>query len=455
MKQTTGQHWSKWVRLSVYVLALIVALVGGLPAHAQTGAGQVDLLVIKGAITPIVKGYILRGIEKAETDGAAALIIQLDTPGGSVELTKDIIQSMVASRVPVVVYIAPTGAHAASAGTFITLAGHIAAMAPGTSIGAASPVSGAGEELPETAKEKAIAILEADIKALAKRRGEKAIEWAAQAVREAKAATEDEALELGVIDLIATDVRDLLRQLDGREIVVAGESVILHTRDAPLNRLPMTTVEEFLHAITDPNIAFILMTLGLNGILFELSSPGGYVAGIIGAICLLLALYALGVLSVNYTGLLFIILAFVLFIVDIKAPTHGVLTAGGIASFILGSLLLFNTPYARVSTSLVVTVGLATGAFFAFVVAKAVGAQKRRAVTGSEGMIGEIGVARTPLTPTGTVFVQGELWNAVAEEAPIEPGRPVQVVRREGFRLWVRPAEDRASHSRDSKPADD
>jgi len=396
---------------------------------------------VDGAITPIVKEYILRGIEQAERDGAAMLLIQMDTPGGSVTLTKDITQRMTASRVPIVVYIAPTGAYAASAGTFITLAGHAAAMAPGTSIGAASPVAGGGEDLPETAKEKEISILEADIKGLAKKRGEEATEWAALAVREAKAATEDEALELGVIDLIAGSVPDLLEQLDGMEITVAGEPVTLHTAGLPANELPMSPLENLLHTITDPNIAFILMTLGLNGILFELSNPGGYFAGVVGGICLLLALYAMGVLSVNYTGLLFIVLAFVLFIVDIKATTHGVLTVGGIASFIIGSLILFNSSYAQVSISLVITVGLATGAFFAFVVAKALGAQRRQPTTGSEGLIGEIATVRTDLTPAGTVLIKGELWDAETDGITIERGQRVEVLRRDGFRLWVRPVD--------------
>jgi membrane-bound serine protease (ClpP class) len=430
------------VRALLYLAAILLSLLSGFTAQAQNGGSRIDLLVVEGAITPIVKEYILRGIEQAERDKAAILLIQMDTPGGSVTLTKDITQRMTAARVPIVVYIAPAGAHAASAGTFITLAGHVAAMAPGTSIGAASPVAGGGEDLPETARDKEIAILEADIKGLAKGRGEDAVEWAALAVREAKAATEDEALNLGVIDIVASSVPDLLQQLDGMEITVAGEPVTLHTTDLPINELPMSPLEQLLHTITDPNIAFILMTLGLNGILFELSNPGGYFAGVVGGICLLLALYAMGVLSVNYTGLLFVALAFVLFIVDIKAPTHGILTIGGIASFIIGSLILFNSSYAQVSISLVVTVGLATGAFFAFVVAKAIGAQRRQPTTGSEALIGQIAVVRTPLTPAGVVLVKGELWTAETEAGTIERDQRVVILRREGFRLWVKPIAD-------------
>jgi membrane-bound serine protease (ClpP class) len=395
-------------------------------------------------VTPIVKQYILRGIESARVDGADALVIQLDTPGGSLDLTQDITESMLASPVPIVVYVAPRGAYAASAGTFITLAAHFAGMAPGTSIGAASPVAGGGADLPATEKEKTTAVLEADLKGKAARRGEKAVAWAGQAVREAKAATADEALELGVIDAIADDVPDLLRQLDGRETEIAGAKVTLHTAGAPIQTLPMTPIEQLLHTITDPNIAFILMTLGVNGLLFELSSPGTFVPGIVGGICLLLALYSMGVLSVNYAGLLLVALAFVLFIVDIKAPTHGVLTAGGIVSFILGSLILFNStataPYARVSTELVVIVGVAMGAFFAFIVAKAVGSLRRKPTTGAEGLVGRNGTARTRLDPDGMVYVRGELWTALSAGGPVEAGQTVTVVEVDGFRLVVKPA---------------
>jgi membrane-bound serine protease (ClpP class) len=279
--------------------------------------------------------------------------------------------------------------------------------------------------------------LQADIEGLAKRRGEKAVEWARQAVSEARAATAEEALELGVIDFIAVDLSDLLRQMDGFTVTVNGREVTLHTEGAPTEELPMTAAERFLHTITNPNIAFILMTLGLNGILFELSSPGGYAAGVVGAICLLLAFYALGVLDVNYSGLLFIALAFVLFVLDIKAPTHGVLTVGGIVSFVLGSLILFNSPFYSVSRNLVVGVGLATGAFFAFVVAKAVTIQRRPATTGAEGLVGALGNARTDLSPGGTVFVKGEWWQAEAEDGPLQAGERVRVKSVEGFRLRV------------------
>lgn len=429
------RSWRWWVLL-LYISLGLLSLAP--PLAAQEPAGRAEVLRVEGAITPIVATYIERGIASAEMEGADLLIIVLDTPGGSVDVTRRVTRRMQESRVPIVVYVAPEGAHAASAGTFVTLAAHIAAMAPGTSIGAASPIAGGGEELGETAKEKAVSILEADVEGLARRRGEKAVAWARSAVREAKAATEQEALELGVIDLVATDLGDLLDKLDGRQVEVDGRWVTLETEGMALHEMEMNAVEQFLHVITDPNIAFILMTLGINGILFELSSPGGYVAGIVGGICLILGLYALGVLEANWIGLLLIAVAFVLFVLDVKAPTHGILTLGGVASFVFGSLILFQSPYYQVSRALIIGVALATAAFFAFAVAKAVRAQVRRPVTGLEGMIGQVAEARTDLDPRGSVFLMGEWWDAIAEDGPISKGEKVVVVGYEGFRLRVR-----------------
>jgi membrane-bound serine protease (ClpP class) len=424
------------VRWIVYLVLIFTSLLSPV-ANAQAGR-QVLVMEVTGPVTPVMLSYIERGIQEAEGRDAEALIMMLNTPGGDVDLTKQIIQAIVASDVPVVVYVAPRGAFAASAGTFITLAGHVAAMAPNTSIGAASPVSSQGQEIPETLKSKIVNILQADIEGLAKRRGEKAVEWARQAVSEAKAATAEQALNLGIIDFIATDVPDLLRQMDGFTVTLHDREVTLNTKDVTIEELPMTAIERLLHTITNPNIAFILMTLGINGILFELASPGGYAAGVVGVICLLLAFYALGVLDVNYTGLLFIALAFILFVVDIKAPTHGVLTAGGIASFVLGSLILFNSPIYAVSRSLVFSVALTTGAFFAFVVAKAVAIQRRVATTGAEALVGALATARTDLSPVGTVFLKGEWWKAEAEDPPIKAGEQVRVKSVEGFRLRVK-----------------
>jgi membrane-bound serine protease (ClpP class) len=418
-------------------LLFLVALSFAPVAQAQTGS-QVDVLTVKGAITPIVASYIDRGIGTADVDGSACLIIELDTPGGSVQVTEEIIQAMKAATVPIVVYVYPQGAKAASAGTFLTLAAQVAAMAPSTRVGAAHPVDMSGQTMSEAVEAKAVNDAVAMIKGLAQPRGPDAVAWAEQAVRESSSITDQEALDLGVIDFVAPDLTSLLDDLDGRQVQVGGQSVTLHTKGASVNRLPMNAIEGFLHTITDPNIAFLLMTLGLNGIIFELSQPGGYLAGVVGAICLVLALFSLGVLSVNWTGLVFVVLAFVLLIADVKAPTHGILTFLGVASFILGSMILFSSPFAQVSLTLVVAVALTTGIFFAFVVAKVVGIHHRRPTTGVEGLIGQSAVARTDLNPSGTVFLKGELWHAVSPEGLVRNGERVEIIAVDGFTLKVR-----------------
>ncbi len=407
-------------------------------ALAQGTRPQVDVLTIRGAVTPVFASYIERGIREAETDGAEVLIIQLDTPGGSVEIMQQVVQSMTSARVPIVAYVAPRGARAASAGTFIVLGAHLAAMAPNTTIGAASPVGQQGEDLPETMAEKAENVLVATIKGLARRRGEKAVEWVEKAVREAAAATEDEALEMGIIDIVAPDLPSLIEALDGREVMLGQRAVTLRTHDAVVHNIDMNLIEGFLHTITDPNIAYILLIIGLNGLLFELANPGAILPGVVGGICLLLGLYALGVLNVNYTGLGLILLAFILFIADVKSPTHGILTAGGILSFILGSLILFNTPLYAVSRGLIISVALVTASFFAFAIQKALQAQRQQPTTGQEGLIGATAVARSDLNPKGMVWVSGELWRAVAEDGTVAKGEKVQVVGREGLQLRVR-----------------
>lgn len=423
------------ISLSAAILGLVLLLVA--PAGAQA-PGKVGVLNVKGAITPVVLSYLNRGLRYAQDGNVSLLVIQLDTPGGSVEIMKSLTDEMIRSSVPIAVWVGPEGARAASAGTFVVLAAHVAAMAPGTTIGAASVVSMQGQELDETSKAKITNDLTARIRNFTQRRGAQAQDWAERAVTEAIAATADEVYKLGVIDYIAPTIPDLLRQMDGMTVRVAGKDTVLRTADLPVENLPMTLPEQFLHLITDPNIAFILLTLGLNGLLFELSSPGGFAAGIIGGICLVLGLYALGVLSVNWTGILFIILAFVLFIVDIKAATHGVLTVGGIASFVFGALILFSSPVYTISRALVISVAGGTGAFFAFAVSKALMAQKRKPATGREGLIGMRAVVRIPLEPEGMVMLAGELWKARAEEGTIDSGQTVEVVGLEGFTVIVR-----------------
>jgi membrane-bound serine protease (ClpP class) len=418
-------------------LVLLVALSFAPAAEAQT-ASQVDVLTVKGAITPIVAAYIDRGISTAENDGSACLIIELDTPGGSVQVTEEIVQSMKAAAVPIVVYVQPTGAKAASAGTFVTLAAHLAAMAPGTRIGAAHPVDMSGQEMSEAVEAKSVNDSVALIKGLAESRGPEAVAWAESAVRESSSITDDEALQRGVVDLVAKDLPTLVQELDGREVVVNDQAVTLVTQGARINQLPMSAIESLLHTVTDPNIAFLLMTIGLNAIIFELSQPGGYLSGVIGAICLVLALFSLGVLSVNWTGLIFVVLAFILFIADVKAPTHGILTALGVMSFILGSMILFSSPFAQVSLHLVAAVALSTGAFFAFVIAKVLGIHRRRPITGIEALVGQLAVARSDLDPEGTVFLKGELWQAVVSEGSVRRGEQVEITEVSGFKLRVR-----------------
>jgi len=442
-----GVSFMKLVRWFFRILHLSLIAIGLLSlsfdALAQETGPRVDVLTIRGAVTPVFASYIERGIREAETDGAEVLIIQLDTPGGSVEIMQRVVQTMTSARVPIVAYVAPQGARAASAGTFIVLAAHLAAMAPNTAIGAASPVGQQGEELPETIAEKAENVLVATIKGLVERRGEKAVEWVEKAVREAAAATEEEALELGVIDIVAPDLPTLIEELDGREVTLGRSTVVLHTHDATVHNINMNLVEEFLHTITDPNIAYILLILGLNGLLFELANPGAILPGVVGGICLLLGFYALGVLNVNFTGLGLILLAFILFVADVKSPTHGILTTGGIVSFILGSLILFNTPLYAVSRSLIVSVALVTAGFFAFAIQKALQAQRRRPTTGQEGIIGATAVARSDLNPEGMVWVSGELWRAVVEDGTVTKGEKVEVVGQEGLQLRVRRLGDR------------
>jgi membrane-bound serine protease (ClpP class) len=431
---------NRWARGIVSLLWLVLLLSGATVLAQEDAARHVTILEIEGPVTPVMISYIERGINTAAADGAEALIIKLNTPGGQTDLMSEVVQLLLDADVPTVVFVFPRGAYAASAGTLITLGAHIAAMAPGTTIGAASPVGSEGEDLGETMEAKVKEDLKAQARALASRRGEEAVAWAESAIEEAKAATADEALEMGVIDFVADDVDDLLLQMDGFQVEINREEVTVHTAGAETRELPMNFVEQLLHIITNPTVAFILLTIGINAILFELSSPGGYAAGIVGALCLLLAFYALGVLPVNYTGLILIGLAFVLFVVDLKAPTHGVLTAGGVASLVAGALLLFNSPLYQISLSAVVAVALVTGLFFAFAVAKVVQSHRRPTVTGREGLIGQVALARSRLNPGGTVFVKGELWRATALDGPIAPGEEVEIVSVDGFHLEVKKA---------------
>jgi len=413
-------------------------------ARAQTGSPLVLVLTADGPLTPAMKEYLQRGIGIADQRGAEAMILQLNTPGGSIDLMTEMVQLMRASHVPVVVYVTPNGAMAGSAGTVITLAGHVAAMAPETMIGAASPVGSQGEDLGATLEKKIKEATKALARSLAERRGTDAVALAESMIDDARAVSASEALKVGLVDFIATDMNDLLTQLNGFSVETVDGQKTLNTLGAVTEDLPMSFVERLLDILVNPNIVFLLVTIGVQALLIELSSPGGWVAGFAGAACLALAAYGLGVLPVNWFGALFIVISFVLFILDVKAPTHGTLTAAGIGSFILGALVLFNSPgvpqFQRVSIPLVVGVAVVTGIAFAVVIGFAIRARRAPIRVGVETMVHRTAIARSDINPTGQVQAGSELWTAeLAEGAePVGAGESVEVVAVRGMRLKVR-----------------
>lgn len=426
----------------LFLLALALLLTS--PAWAQNQAPLVLVLQADGPVAPPMAAYLERGLQRAEVLGADLVIIELNTPGGAVVTMNEIVQTIRASTVPVVVYVGPRGAMAGSAGTVIVLAGHAAAMAPETTIGAASPVGGQGEDLGETMEAKEKNILKATVRALAKDRGEEAIELAEQTIEAAEAASADEALAAGMVDFIAADVDDLVRQLDEHTVKINDEERTLLTGGAQIQTLDQTFIERLLAVLTNPTIVFLLLTIGVQAILIEISSPGGWVAGTIGVVCLALAAYGLGVLPVNWFGVVFLILAFVLFILEIKAPVHGALTAAGVVALIVGALVMFNSPnvpaFVRVPLPLIVGTSLATGGIFFGIMIFAVRAQRAPVRMGAGSLVGRIGTARGKIGPHGQVQLGGELWTAelIEGEQPVERGEKVEVVQVEGLRLRVK-----------------
>ena len=426
------------------ILLILIAslLITSIVAEAQTVGQRIDVLTIKGTINPVLTDYIDRGIENAEETGATAVIIQMDTPGGLDTAMRDIIQSIVNARIPVVVYVSPAGARAASAGTYITLAAHIAVMAPNTAIGAATPVSlgGGGEsQMSEEMKHKIINDAIAYIRDLAKSHGRNA-EWAEKAVREGSSASSQEALQLNVVDMIAPDLETLISQIDGRQVtMLGGQIVTLHTAGVPINHIKMNVIENFLYTIADPNIAFLLLSIASLGIMIEIFNPGLIFPGIVGAISGILAFYSLGQLPVNIAGVLLIILAFGLFIGEALTASFGLFTVGGVTSLVVGSLILFQggSPLFRVDPWLIAIVSITIAAVFGFVISQVLRAHRKQAGTGREELIGKKAVVKETLDPEGTVFFKGELWAAITEKEQVEPGEEVIISGVDGLTLQV------------------
>ena len=425
-------------RLVIWCALIGIALAWPATTYSRSEPAVRPVLAIKleGVIAPSVADYIIRAIKQADREMAQALVIELDTPGGLDLSMRSIIKEMLAAERPIIVYVSPSGARAASAGAFITLAAHVAAMAPGTNIGAAHPVNMGGPMDKEMSK-KVTNDAAAYIRTIAEQRGRNA-QWAEDAVRKSVSATEKEALNLKIIDVVADKLNDLLVALDGREVTTARGKVMLHTKGVEVSRLEMGLRDKILKVISDPTIAYMLLMLGLAGLYFELSTPGAILPGVLGGICLILAFYAFQTLPVNYAGLLLILLAIILFIAEVKVVSNGMLAVGGIIAMILGSTMLIRSPesFMRISLPAILGTTAVTAAFFIFVVTMALRAQRQKTTTGAEGLIGQIGTVRTPLKPEGSVLVGGELWSAQCEERA-EPGDKVRVRAVKGLLLQV------------------
>jgi membrane-bound serine protease (ClpP class) len=473
----TGRHRERVVPVAAWSLALMIAI--GVAAQAASASRPLVLVApLDDIINPITAGFLIRAIGHAEQRQAACLVVLLDTPGGLVDATRDITKRMLDSAVPVVVYVSPPGSRAASAGLFITLAAHIAAMAPGTNIGAAHPVQVGGWPSPQRPppqadddeadaddaeaarrsspiEDKALRDTAAWARALAELRGRNA-DWSARAVVESASATATEAAEIGVIDVVADDLTALLHRLDGRNVTVAHRTVTLQLANAEIEMIEMWWRDRLLSTLANPNLAFLLLMFGFYGILLELYTPGWGVGGTVGIICLVLAFFALAVLPVNHVGLALTAIGLALFVAEAFVTSYGFLTLGGVLSVTLGGLMLVDSPigFLRVSPLVVVPVALATAAITVFLLGQVIKAHRHRAVTGTEGLVHERGVVDDAFKPqngsyVGVVRVHGELWRAVCP-VPLTAGEDVAIEKREGLTLHVRPAVERRA---DESPA--
>ena len=421
------------------IVILSVALLGAKIVKAEPG--DIYIIRIADAISPGTTEFIKSGIRTAEENGAACIIIELDTPGGLAESMRLIVQKILASRVPVVVFVSPSGARAASAGVMITMAADVAAMAPGTNIGAAHPVGAGGKDIDGAMSEKIINDMVAQAKSVAEKRGRNA-KWVEDAIRESVSVTETEALKENIIDIIAKDTEDLIRQLNGREIKDRGKLELDQANKVVLEETLRTKI---LRTISNPNIAYILMMIGLAGLYFELSHPGAIFPGVVGAIALILAFFAMQTLPVNYAGILLIVLAIIFFIMEMKITSYGLLSVAGIVSLLLGSLMLFDTDTTGIKLSLQVVLPtiIVISGFFVAVAGLVFRAQRSKPATGSGGLLGEIGIVKKALTPEGKVFVHGELWNARAKE-PLDEAVKVRVVKVVNLVLEVESVDESA-----------
>jgi membrane-bound serine protease (ClpP class) len=446
------------VILICFLLLLIWTSLLLIGTGSAATSSRIDVISVEGSIVPAVASYIDRGISEAESNQSTALVIELSTPGGLLSTTENIVDSILDSEVPVVVYV---NRWAGSAGTFITLASHVTSMAPGSRIGAASPVSVDSEEgLSETMERKITEDTAARIRSLADLRGRN-VKAAEATVLEALSFTDQEALGIKplsaeqqelleletpyidppLVDIGAGSIENLIAQLDGMTVNVAGREVTLSTDEYTINEIGMSTIERFLQAISDPNIAYILLTLATTGLILELINPGTILPGVVGAVSLILAFYSLSVLEASWAGVLFIVLAFILFIAEVFTTSFGILTLGGLASLIMGSIILFGGGpelfQLQINWWVIALVAIVIAALFIFVVGAVVRSQRRRSVTGREGLVGQTATVRTEINPVGMVFIQGELWKATSESERIEPGEEAVVTKVDGLKLWV------------------
>jgi membrane-bound serine protease (ClpP class) len=410
----------------------------GRPAQ-KPRTGRVLVLRIDGAISPVSAEALIAAVDRAEREAYQALVLEIDTPGGLESSMRDMVKRMLASRIPIVTYVSPSGGRAASAGVFITMAGDVAAMAPGTNIGAATPVNLQGG-MDSTMARKVTNDAAAFARTVAQQRGRN-VHWAEEAVRRAVAASETEAVDLGVVDYVANSLDELFEQADGTRISRPGVEVTLALAGLPRDTIQPTLRQKLLGVLVDPNVAYILMMLGFYGLLFELQNPGAILPGVVGGICLILAFLALSTLSVNYAGVALIVLAIAFFLAEVKVASHGLLAAGGVASLVLGSVILFQGEGARLSWSIILGVTGATAVFFLFIVGKGLQAQGLKVTTGRGGLVGSRARAVERLAPDGRVRIGGELWSAVSE-TDVEAGSEVVITGVEGLTLHVRPAKE-------------